>query len=198
MLAQRNEAFHGDVFCHPPNAVLRYATRRAAVQITIGTWGRATARMAGELADEVKIGGSASHAMVTVLRPSVLEGSRRANRPDDAVGICLGAVTVIDRDRQSARDLARREVAMYVAVVGELDPATDPEWLARIRAADARGDIEAIARDLPDSVLDRFAFSAAPRDLVRQVEAIASAGGDARRVRDTAWSGPDRRHSTTR
>lgn len=177
LLARRTDAFRGDVFCHPANAVLRYATRRVGVPITIGTWGRTTARMAGEVADEVKIGGSASPLMVSALRPSILEGSRRAGRSDEAVGICLGAVTVVDRDRQAARDLARREVAMYVPVVGELDPATDPEWLKRIRAADARGDIESIARDLSDPVLDRFAFAGAPGDLVRQVDSMASAGG---------------------
>lgn len=177
LLARRDEAFHGEIFCHPANAPLRYATRRAEVAITIGTWGRATARMAGEVADEVKIGGSADPRMVRTLRPSIREGSRRAGRSDDAVGICLGAVTVVDRDRQAARDLARREVAMYVPVVAELDSATDPEWLARVRAADARGDIESIARDLSDAILDRFAFAGGPDDLVRQVESIASAGG---------------------
>lgn len=177
LLARRAEAFRGDVFCHPANAALRYATRRPRVPITIGTWGRATARMAGEVADEVKIGGSASPLMVNALRPSIREGSQRAGRSDDAVGICLGAVTVVDHDRQAARALARREAAMYVPVVAELDPATDPEWLARVRAASARGDSESIARDLSDAVLDRFAFAGAPDDLVRQVETIASAGG---------------------
>ena len=144
--------------------------------MTIGTWGRATARMAGEVADEVKIGGSANPATIEMLRPSILDGCSRAGRPPDAVGICLGAVTVVDEDRALARRLARQEVALYLTVVAALDPQTDPEWLARVRTATARGDLEAIARDISDEVLDRFAFAGALRDLVRQAENIFAAG----------------------
>jgi 5,10-methylenetetrahydromethanopterin reductase len=176
LLARRTEAFTGGVWRHAAEATLRYAPLRASVPVTIGTWGRTTARMAGEVADEVKIGGSANPAIISRLRPEVRRGSKRAGRNEDAVGICLGAVTVVDVDRERARALARREVALYLTVVAELDPETDPEWLERIRAAAARNDTESIARNLSDEVLDRFAFSGSPRDLVRQVESIASAG----------------------
>jgi 5,10-methylenetetrahydromethanopterin reductase len=176
LLAGRDEAFTGEVFCHPANAPLQYAPARREVPITIGTWGPATARMAGELADEIKIGGSANPAMVDVLRPALTEGSRQADRRDDAVGICLGAVTVVDSDREFARSLARREVAMYLPVVAGLDPSTDPEWLARIKAADDCGDRAALSREISDEMLDRFAFAGRPRDLIHQVEALAQAG----------------------
>jgi 5,10-methylenetetrahydromethanopterin reductase len=176
LLARRPEAFRGEVFCHPAGAVLRYAPRRPSVPITIGTWGQATARMAGEVADEVKIGGSANPLMVRTLQPSILEGTRLAGRAEGSVGICLGAVTVVDSDRRSARELARREAALYLPVVAELDPATDPEWLAHIKSAAARGDTETVAHSVSDEMLDRFAFAGAPVDLVRQVEALASAG----------------------
>jgi 5,10-methylenetetrahydromethanopterin reductase len=176
LLARRTEAFEGQVFQHPANAPLRYAPLRPAVPVTIGTWGRATARMAGEVAGEVKVGGSANPDMLPVLRPAVAEGSRRAGRPPDAVGICLGAVTVVDEDRALARGLARREVALYLTVAAGLDPGVDPEWLARIRAAAVRHDLEAITRNVSDEILDRFAFAGRPRDLVQQVERIAQAG----------------------
>jgi 5,10-methylenetetrahydromethanopterin reductase len=132
--------------------------------------------MAGELADEVKIGGSANPAVVSRLRPELSRGGRRVGRAEDSVGVCLGAVTVVDTDRELARALARREVALYLTVVAELDPQTDPDWLARIRAATARNDLESIAHDISDEVLDRFAFAGSPRDLVRQVEGLAAAG----------------------
>ncbi len=176
LLARRTEAFTGQVWRHAAGATLQYAPLRAAVPVTVGTWGQKTARMAGELADEVKIGGSANPAMILQLRPELNRGSRRAGRGEDAVGICLGAVTVVDVDRELARALARREVALYLTVVAELDPQTDPEWLERVRAAAERGDMEAIAHDISDDVLDRFAFAGSPRDVVRQVERLASAG----------------------
>jgi 5,10-methylenetetrahydromethanopterin reductase len=189
LLARRTEAFTGQVWRHPAGAPLQYAPLRASVPILVGTWGAATARMAGELADEVKIGGSANPAMISRLRPEISRGSTAAGRSADAVGICLGAVTVVDVDREFARGLARREVALYLTVVAELDPQTDPEWLERIRAATARQDLEAIANDISDDVLDRFAFAGSPRDLVRQVENLASAG--ATRIEFGTPLGPD-------
>jgi 5,10-methylenetetrahydromethanopterin reductase len=176
LLAGSTAPFCGEVFRHPAKAPLRYSRARDAVPITIGTWGPAMARMAGEMADEIKIGGSANPAMVGRLKPLVEQGARAAGRCLDAVGVCLGAVTVVDSDRQAARTLARHEVAQYLPVVAKLDPSSDPEWLARIEAADARGDMDAIARDISDDVLDYFAFAGSPADLVRQVESLAHAG----------------------
>jgi 5,10-methylenetetrahydromethanopterin reductase len=176
LLARRTEAFTGQVWQHAAGDMLQYVPLRTSVPVTVGTWGAMTARMAGEVADEVKIGGSANPAMISRLRPELSRGSTRAGRAPDAVGICLGAVTVVDTDRELARALARRRVALYLTVVAELDPQTDPEWLERVRAATARRDLDAIAGDISDETLDRFTFAGSPRDLVRQVEDIAAAG----------------------
>jgi 5,10-methylenetetrahydromethanopterin reductase len=179
LLEHRAEAFEGEVFRHPAGAPLRYATLRPDLPIMIGTWGVRTARMAGEVADEIKVGGSTNPAMVGVLRPALAEGATRAGRAADAVGICLGAVTVVDEDRAVARALARRQVALYLTVVARLDPTVrdeDPAWLARVDAATARNDLATIAADIPDAVLDRFAFAGTPADLVRRVERLAEAG----------------------
>ena len=46
----------------------------------IGTWGRQTAAMAGEVADEIKVGGSANPAMVGALAPALRAGERKAGR----------------------------------------------------------------------------------------------------------------------
>jgi 5,10-methylenetetrahydromethanopterin reductase len=176
LLAGVREPFCGQIFRQPADTVLQYERVRPSVPITIGAWGRRMAHVAGAVADEIKVGGSANPAMVRRLRPVLDEGSRQAGRAAGSVGICLGAVTVVDADREVARGLARREVALYLTVVAELDPQTDPEWLARVRAASGRRDLDAIARDISDEVLERFAFAGSPRDLVHQIETIAAAG----------------------
>jgi 5,10-methylenetetrahydromethanopterin reductase len=177
LLGKETGGFGGQIFRLSPGQVLRYAVVRDAVPITIGTWGPKMARLAGELADEVKIGGSANPAMAASLRQSIAAGEVAAGRPPGSVGLCLGAVTVVDTDRARARAAARREVAMYVPVVAPLDPSLrDAEWLARITVPAERGDLQAVADLIPDAVLDRLAFAGSPADLVRQVEDLASAG----------------------
>jgi 5,10-methylenetetrahydromethanopterin reductase len=156
---------------------LRYEPFRANVPITLGTWGPQTAALAGELAEEVKIGGSANAAMAAYLRPFIERGERRANRPPGAVTVCLGAVTVVEADRARARTLARREVALYAPVVAPLDPSLrDCEWLGRMRGPASRGDYDAVAELIPDEALDRLAFAGTPDDITRQVEELAAAG----------------------
>jgi 5,10-methylenetetrahydromethanopterin reductase len=89
----------------------------------------------------------------------------------------MGAVTVVDNDRKAARELVRREAALYLPVVASLDPTLeDPEWLARIQAAAERSDYEYISRQISDEMLERFAFAGNHEDIIRQVEKLIEAG----------------------
>ncbi|HLZ30024.1 MAG TPA: LLM class flavin-dependent oxidoreductase [Chloroflexota bacterium] len=177
LLSKQAGGFAGEVFSLSPGHTLQYPVVRESVPITIGTWGPHTARLAGELADEVKIGGSANPSMAGYLRAFIVDGERAAGRAAGSVGVCLGAVTVVDLDRARARAAARRELAMYVPIVAPLDPTLrDAEWLRPITALAERGDFSAIAGLIPDAALDRLAFAGAPADLVRQVEDLARAG----------------------
>ncbi len=177
LLAGLPQAFDGQVFQLAAGSSLRYRLQRRSVPITIGTWGKRTARLAGEIADEVKIGGSANPAMAGVLRPFIAAGERAAGRPPDAVGICLGCVTVVDLDRARARALARREVALYAPVIAGLDPSlADAEWLSRVAEPARHGDVRAVAALIPDAALDSLAFAGTPADVTRQVENVARAG----------------------
>ena len=177
LLARRPEAFTGRVFRLRAGATLRYAPRREQVPIMLGTWGVKTARLAGEVADEVKIGGSANPLLVPVIRAAIAAGARKAGRDPASIGMCLGAVTVIDADARAARERARQEVAMYLPVVAHLDATLDDAaWLERLRLHAERDDYAAIASLIPDHVLDRFAFAGDPSMITRQVESLAAAG----------------------
>ena len=57
----------------------------------IGTWGKQTATMAGELADEIKVGGSANPGMVGHLQPAMREGERPAGRAAGSGRACASA-----------------------------------------------------------------------------------------------------------
>ena len=185
LLAGDESGFAGQRFSLPAGARLLYPLRRPAVPLLVGTWAPGLAAFAGEAAAELKVGGSANPDVVPVLR-------ERIGNPE--VGIVLGAVTVVDEDGERARSAARREVAMYLAVVAELDPTftPDPEVVARVRALVGAGDHEGAGALISDDVLDRFAFAGTPAQIAEHAEAVFAAG--ARRVDFGTPHGIDERH----
>jgi 5,10-methylenetetrahydromethanopterin reductase len=146
LLAGDRSGFAGDRFTLAPGAGLEYEPLRPRVPLMLGTWHPRMAALAAEVADEVKIGGCANPPMVRLMREWVGR---------EEVGVVVGAVTVVDRDGDRARDRAREAVAMYLAVVGDLDPTLGPH---------------------ADPPLEAFAFAGTPAEVVAQVEALAEAG----------------------
>jgi 5,10-methylenetetrahydromethanopterin reductase len=134
--------------------------------------------LAGERADEVKVGGSTNPDIVPLVRDRIAVGAARAGRDADDVGVVLGAVTIVDEDRDVARDLIRREMALYLPVVARLDPTVeiDPALTARMAALVNQGDTTGAGRLIPDDLLDRFGFAGTPDDLITHCEALFAAG----------------------
>ncbi len=169
LLAGDATGFEGSRFALPPGRTLQYDVVRREVPLLIGAWAPRMAALGGELAREVKIGGSANPAMVGVMR------RRIAN---DDVGIVVGAVTVVDSDRRAARRRARAEAALYLPVVARLDPTLDapPELVRAVEERYSAGDRQGAGDLIPDELLDAFAFSGTPDDVIRQAERLFEAG----------------------
>lgn len=178
LLAGESGPVEDEIFPLAAGTVLRYRLPTARIPLLIGTWGARTAAFAGECAQEVKVGGSANPAMVAVMRERIAAGAVPAGRSADDVRLVFGAVTVVDEDGPAARALARREVAMYLAVVAELDTSVPvpPDLIARVQQAVAAGDDAAAGALVPDDVLDRFAFSGTPEQVAGQALALVEAG----------------------
>jgi len=170
----------GAHFVLPPGAALKRRPLRGSLPLLIGTWGPRLCAIAGAIADEVKVGGSANPAMVPLVRGWADAGVTAANRTGGGAGIVIGAVTVVDEDGRLARAQARREVAMYLDVVGRLDPTVEmpPGLLDELgRALRASGPATA-ASLVPDGVLDRFAFAGTPDAVAEHAIAVLGAGAD--------------------
>ncbi len=178
LLSGAEGGLEGAIFPLAAHVRAPYPLPQGPIPILIGTWGRRLAALAGEIADEVKVGGSANPAMVPVMRGWIAAGERQAGRPEGSVGVVMGAVTVVDEDRERARQAARRAAALYLPVVLPLDPTipADPELIGRLRALVNAGEHDAAAALISDDLLDRFAFAGAPADLIRQAEALFDAG----------------------
>lgn len=178
LLRGDSEPYRGEVFQATEEAYLRWRPGFGEAPILIGTWGEKMAALAGRVAMEVKIGGCWNPDFVPIMRGYIARGTQAAGRDESEVGIVVGAVTVVDEDRAEAEALARREVAMYLPVVVDLDPTlqvSEAEQEAVAQALD-RGDVGGAARALTEPTLRKLACYGTPDDIVAQVEALAEAG----------------------
>jgi 5,10-methylenetetrahydromethanopterin reductase len=169
LLAGDESGFEGEQFSLAPGARLRYEPVRAEVPLLIGTRGVRLAAYAGEVAAELKIGGTTNPDLVPVMR------SRIGN---DRVRVVVGAVTVVDEDAVAARRRAREEAAPYFPVVAGLDPTLDVPagQVEKVRRLVDAGDRAAAGSLIPDALLDRLAFAGTPEDVARQAAALYDAG----------------------
>jgi len=156
LLRHDPSGYRGEIFSLARGASLQYETRRPRIPLLIGTWSPQIAALAGEIADEVKIGGSANPAMVGRMRSMIEVGTARARRPPESVGIVVGAVTVVDEDAGRARAAAEAAARMYIDVVAALD-----------RSASA-SDIS--------TPLDNFAFAGSPEMIAERAKGLFEAG----------------------
>jgi 5,10-methylenetetrahydromethanopterin reductase len=180
LFAGRDDGYLGEIFRVEPGARLACQPVRQEVDLLLGAWGPLGISLAGELAAECKIGGTASPGLLPAARESLARGAARGGRLTPcAVGLVCGSVTVVDEDGPAARRLARTEVATYLPVVARLDPegaGVDAAGLAQMQRLVRAGDHEAAGRLVPDAVLDRFAFSGTPEQVAAQAEALFDGG----------------------
>ncbi len=177
-LAGEEGGFAGREFRLAPGTRLRYPLPARVPPLLLGAWGPRGTALAGAIAQELKVGGTASPAVIAQARARVTAASSAAGRPAGAVRVVAGAVTVVAEDGAAARRRARTEVAMYLAVVGSLDTTADlPDGLVdRIGTLVAAGDDQAAGALIDDAVLDRFAFSGTPEQVAGQARRVIEAG----------------------
>ena len=178
LLSGSRDGYQGEVFQLAAGPRLRYTPYRPDVPLLIGTWGPQTAALAGRIAQEIKIGGTANPAVVEVMRHRVAGDPSKNGRTAADTGIVVGAVTVVDEDGALARARARSEVAMYLAVVAGLDPTIDvpDDLLAQVKEHLAQGDSARAGALIPDDLLDLFCFCGTPEQVAVQAQRLIDAG----------------------
>lgn len=178
LLSGASGGYQGKVYSLADHVRAPYPLPDQLPPILIGSWGAKLCAVAGEIADEVKVGGSSNPDLIPTIQAYIAVGEQKAQRYSGAVGVVMGAVTVIDEDRKAARAAARRAAAQYLPVVAPLDPTlqVEPDRLQRIQTLTHQGDYEAAAALISDDLLERFAFSGDSADIIRQAEALFAAG----------------------
>lgn len=179
LLEKRDDGFQGHYYNIKPGFTVNFPTPQNRVPLLIGAWGENMAALAGEIADEIKVGGSANPLMVEIMRDRVNKGVQKAGRNSQDVGIVFGAVTVIDTDREKALQIARERAVVYIDVIGEKDITAMldfPDEIYAIKQAMKRGDTQEAVRHLPDELTKRFLFAGTPEDIIKQTEDLFAAG----------------------
>jgi 5,10-methylenetetrahydromethanopterin reductase len=178
LLRRSTEPYTGKVFRLAGGDVLRWPILRPDIPFLLGTWGASTIRSCVGEINEVKIGGTANPTVVPHFRRVVDDAAAAVNRAGLEIGLVVGAVTVVDLDRQAAYQKARREVALYLPVVADLDPTLqiEPDRLAGIRRAADQYDFTAAAALISDDLLKRFAFAGTPEEVAEQAQALFTSG----------------------
>ncbi|MCE2472804.1 MAG: LLM class flavin-dependent oxidoreductase, partial [Anaerolineae bacterium] len=178
LLAGESAGYAGAVYQIADHVRAPYPLPDAPIPLQIGTWGKKLGALAGEAADEVKIGGSANPAVIPLMADYVAAGEARAGRRRGSVNIVIGAVSVVDEDREAARWQARKTVSLYLPIVSTLDTTLeiDPELMARVQEQVNAGESDAAARLIPDDILDRFIFAGDARDIIEQCARLYDAG----------------------
>jgi 5,10-methylenetetrahydromethanopterin reductase len=178
MLSGSTGGYQGEVFTLAEHVRAPYPLPEKPVPLLIGTWGKQLCAVGGEIADEVKVGGSANPDIVPVIQSYIRAGEEKASRPPGTVRVVMGAVCVADDDREQARQAARRAVALYLPVVAPLDPTVqaEPEIIARLEECVQQGELDEAAALIPDDLLNRFAFAGDAYDLIDHAERLFAAG----------------------
>jgi 5,10-methylenetetrahydromethanopterin reductase len=178
LLRGNRDPYRGRVFSLAGGEILRWPVPRSEVPFLLGAWGPRAIQACAPHVDEVKVGGTASPRVVASLLHEVRAAAGRAGRAPDAIGLAVGAVSVVDRDGAAARALARQKVALYLPVIARLDPTlpVEPEQVRRIEAARAAGDIARAGREVPDVALRSLAFAGTPDDVAAQALELYAAG----------------------
>jgi 5,10-methylenetetrahydromethanopterin reductase len=171
MLSGQSGGYQGRVYQLAAHVRAPYPLPERPIPVLIGTWGQRLAALAGEIADEVKIGGSANPDLVPVMRAYIGVGVEKT-------GIVMGAVSVVDEDRDRARYAARRAAALYLPVVAGLDPTLSIELalIERLQTLANQGDWDSAARLISDDLLDRFALSGSAHDIIDHANRLFAAG----------------------
>ncbi len=168
--------YDGQVFQATSSAQLQWRPARPDIPIMVGTWGPRMSRMAGAVADEVKAGSMWSARYGQMLWEHIAASARDAQRDPRQVGLVFGPLTSISDDAHEAREHARRTLAFYLPYLAPMPEfaGMEPEAVARVQTATARGDMAAATALISDALLGQFALCGTPRDVIGDIERMTS------------------------
>lgn len=161
LLKQSKESFKSKYFPLQGGDSLRWSIPHSDIPINLGSWGPKTIVKCKNLVSGIKLGGSANANIVSYYK-NLLGNSH--------VDIILGCVTVVDEDSQKAKNLARKEVALYLPVIAKLDKTINikSDLITEISSLASKFNYSGAAELIDDELLRKFSFSGTPEEIIDQ------------------------------
>ena len=171
-----DSAYEGEIFQLAAGAAFHFPLPAREIPIMLGSWGERGARIAGELADELKAGPLWSVRYARHLWRNIQQGVARAGRPEQSCGLALGPLTAIAEARAEAEACARQTLVFYLPYLAPMPQflGLDDERLTAIRARQAAGDLDGAAALIPADVLREFALFGTAADIIAGIERLAA------------------------
>lgn len=169
-LLQRNkDSLNLEYFPLAGGDTLRWDPSEYRIPMLLGSWGLKTLSKCYPFISEVKIGGTVNPDYVKYFKKKIIE-VKKQNNFQNPVSVVAGAVCVVNEDGEIAKNLAKKEVALYLPVVAELDKTVnlDSSTLEGINEATKRYDFEAASEFISEKLLSKFAFAGTPEDIIKQ------------------------------
>ncbi len=169
LLEQNKSMLKANYFPLQGGETLRWKIQYPKLPILLGTWGLQTLEKCYEYVTEVKIGGTANSEFISYFKKKLDEIKIDRNFQNKPT-IAAGAVCVVDIEGEIAKELAKKEVALYLPVVAELDETVkiDDFKLESIKLAIKEFDYDTASEYISDDLLRKFAFAGTPEDIIKQ------------------------------
>lgn len=155
-------------------------------QIWIGSWGSKMAELAGKMrqVSGIMVSSITSGSYLSHIREKVRSGASSVSRSLNEVEIGCVPGTVISKNRDAAREIARQASAVYLPY---LEPMTDyvgvdREEVESVREALSRNDFATAAARVPDLAVDSFKLWGTPDDVIEKTLRMLNSGRGADRI----------------
>lgn len=163
-------------FPMPESRQFQWAYKAFTPNILLGSWGLKTFEQCFPFIHEIKLGGTSNPDVVRHFNKLAEKFSKQFSQ--EVVSVVAGAVTVVDEDGEKAKNLAKREVSLYLPVVASLDPTLNlpHDVLDEISKAAKIQDYATAAQFIDDDLLEKFVFAGTPSDIIKQSKELFTAG----------------------
>ncbi len=155
-------------------------------QIWIGGWGPKMAELAGRMkqVSGIMVSSITSGSYLAHIRERVRAGADSISRSADEIEIGCVPGTIISKDRDAARELARTASAVYLPY---LEPMTDYVGVKRdeiesVREALWRNDLVMAAALVSDKAVDSFKLWGTPDEIIDKTLRMLDSGRGADRI----------------